>query len=61
MAEIDKIIELGGEPGFSRSVFNAVYTLLVLKYYTNILGVYVSPGEINITLFYQLHICFSCW
>ena len=33
MAETDKIIELGGEPGFFRSVFNAVYTLLVLKYY----------------------------
>ena len=34
MAETDKIIELGREPGFVRSVFNAVYTLLVLKYYT---------------------------
>ena len=34
MAETDKIIELGGEPGFFRSVFNAVYTLLILKCYT---------------------------
>ena len=25
MAETDKIIELGREPGFCRSVFNAVY------------------------------------
>ena len=34
MAETDKIIELGREPGFFfRSVFNTVYTLLVLKYY----------------------------
>ena len=34
MAETDKIIEFGGEPGFFRLVFNAVYTLLILKYYT---------------------------
>ena len=33
MAETDKVIGLGGEPGFFRLVFNAVYTLLVLKYY----------------------------
>ena len=35
MTETDKIIKLGGEPGFFRSVFNTVYTLLILKYYTS--------------------------
>ena len=33
MAETDKIIELGRKPGFFRSFFNAVYTLLVFKFY----------------------------
>ena len=62
MAETDKIIELGREPGFFRSVFSAVYTpassqmLHIIPYHHIYCNMVISGyGDINFCLKIQLY------